>query len=451
MERKIALCGVGIILLLLLNACVPDRMAPVPTDVTRPGFLGFSAADSGAINVPLRHPVTMVFDDRMDISTFPNNFTLSSTSGEIGGTFSLVEGADSVVIFTPMTDMNPAEVYYTNIMGGVRDVYGNSRLSPNDDDVAETTHFFTTGAYAQNGFAHIFVADKLGEIIFQAGEIDKYQKQENLTQASREMRMTPDGSKLLVTNKVNPGILNILDPAALTEITSVAVGSGPEHVFATNEKAFVSDVSGRTVSVVNLSTLSLESTISFADGFRPRDIVYNAQNNKLYISSNLTSDFAKIRVMDASNYDSFYDLENILPEKRSQDMEISPDGSYIFIAELQTLNVIVLNTVTETVEKTLVGDYIWTADGVTTSDAYYLITNGGGIYKADYASLSFTRELYLDKILVSADATAQGELLYAVSPTDSTLQIIETSTLTKVSETKIDGVLNNVTVSILNY
>jgi len=451
MERKITFYGAGIILVMLLAACVPDRMAPVPTDVSRPAFLGFAAADSGSINVAVRHPVTMVFDEKMDLTTFPNNFMLSSVSGEVGGTFSISGDADSVVIFTPAADMQTAEIYSAHVMGGVRDLFGNSRLSPNEDNIPETTHFFTTGAYALNGYAHIFVADKLGEIIYQVGEINKFQKQATLTQASREMKMTPDGSKLLVTNKVNPGILNVIDPATLAEITGIEVGSGPEHVFATNEKAYVSDVSGRTVSIVNLSTLSLESTISFSDGFRPRDIVYNAQNNKLYISSNLTSDFAKIRVLDASNPDNFYDIENVLPEKRSQDMEISPDGNYIFIAELQTLNVVVLNTTTETVEKTLVGDYIWTADGVTTSDAYYLITNGGGIYKADYASLSFTRELYLDKILVSADATNEGELLYAVSPTDSTLQIIETSTLTKISEVKVEGVLNGVTVSVLNY
>jgi len=451
MEQKITFYGVGIILLSLMAACLPDRMAPVPTDVTRPEFLGFAAADSGSINVTLRHPVTMIFDEKMDLATFPDHFRLSSISGEIGGTFSIAENADSVVIFTPAADMQPAEVYTTYVMGGVRDVYGNSRLSPNDDNIPETTHFFVTGAYARNGFAHVFVADKLGEIIFQVGEINKYQKQGVLTQASREMRMTPDGTKLLVTNKVNPGILNVIDPSTMTEITSIAVGSGPEHVYATNEKAYVSDVSGRTVSVVNLSTLSLETTFSFSDGFRPRDIVYNAQNDKIYISSNLTSDFARIRVVDAANYNNYYDLENILPEKRSQDMEISPDGTYIFIAELQTLNVVVLNTATETVVKTLVGDYVWTSDGVTTEEAYFLVTNGGGIYKADYGSLSFSRELYLDRILVSADATAEGELLYVVSPTDSTLQIIETSTLTKISEARVEGVLNGVTVSVSNY
>ncbi len=451
MEQKITFYGAGIILLLLMVACLPDRMAPVPTDVTRPEFLGFAAADSGSINLPLRHPVTMVFDEKMDLATFPDYFKLSSTSGEIGGTFSIAENADSVVIFTPAADMQPAEVYTAYVMGGVRDVYGNSRLSPNEDDIPETTRFFVTGAYAQDGFAHVFVSDKLGEMLYQVGEIDNYQKQEVLTQASREMKMTPDGTKLLITNKVNPGILNVIDPATMTEITSIVVGSGPEHVFATNEKAYVSDVSGRTVSVVNLSTLSLETTISFSDGFRPRDIVYNAQNNKIYISSNLTGDFARIRVVDAANYDNYYDLENILPAKRSQDMEISPDGNYIFIAELQTLNVVVLNTATEAVEKTLVGEYVWTSDGVATSDAYYLITNGGGIYKADYASLSFSRDLYLDKILIAADATAAGELLYVVSPTDSTLQIIETSTLTKISEAKVAGVLNGVTVSVLNY
>jgi YVTN family beta-propeller protein len=426
-------------------------MAPMPTEVTRPDFIGFAGSDSGAINVSLDHPITMIFDEKMDISTFPNNFSLSSFSGEIGGTFSISSAGDSIVIFTPAENMNTAEVYTASVGGGVRDVNGLSRLSPNVDDIPEENSVFTTGAYAENGFPHVFVSDKLGKIIYQVGEIDKYMKQETLTEASREMRVTPDGSKLLVVNKVNPGVLTVINPQSLELITTVNVGSGPDHIFATNSTAYISDVSGKTVSIVNLNSFSLETTFSFTDGFRPRDIVYSDKTNKIYLSSNLTSDYAKIRVIDANNYDSFYDIEDIMPEKRTEDMEISPDGEYIFLAETQTLNLIILSTSSETVVKTLQADLTRNEDGITTEDAYYLVTNGGGVFKVDYSSLGFTDFTDLGRILSSVGATAQGELLYVVSQVDSTIDLVETSTMQKISEIKVPGVLNEIAVSKLNY
>jgi len=136
------------LVLIILSGCLPDRMAPDPVDINRPKFLGFGAQDSAAINVALNHPVTMIFNRRMDLSTFPGNFTLQSISGPVGGTFTLADNADSVVIFTPGANMEQAEVYTAYVGGGVRANNGMSRLSPNEPDVPETIWFFTTGQYA---------------------------------------------------------------------------------------------------------------------------------------------------------------------------------------------------------------------------------------------------------------------------------------------------------------
>jgi len=451
MKKLLYWFGITYLAGIIFVSCIPDRMAPTPTEVTRPEFVGFASTDSGAINVPLDYPVTMIFDEKMDINTFANNFSLSSISGEIGGTFAISSEGDSIVIFTPAESMNPSEVYTASVGGGVRDISGNSRLSPNVDDIHEENSVFTTGLYAENGFPYVFISDKLGEIIYQVGEINKYMKQETITSASREMRITPDGSKLLVVNKTNPGVLNVINPETLELISTINVGSGPDHVFATNSTAYISNVSGRTVSIVNLNSLSLEITFGFDDGFRPRDIVYCEKTNKIYISSNLNSDYAKIRVIDADNYDSYYDIENVMPEKKTEDMEISPDSEYIFLAENQTLNLIILSTSSETVVQSLQADFTRNEDGITTDDAYYLVTNGGGVFKVDYSSLGFTDYADVDRILSSVSATAHGELLYVVSQVDSTVDIVETSSMQKISEVKVHGVLNEITVSKLNY
>jgi len=235
----------------------------------------------------------MNFSESMDPSSFTGAFKMESISGTVPGSFAVSDTSNSTIVFTPSTDMNPAEIYVAKVFGGVRDLNGNSRLSPTEEDIPETTWVFTTGKYAENGFPHVFITDKLGSKIYRVGDLNAYKDSIEITQASQEIRIAPDGTKLFVVNKTNPGKLTVLDPGSFTEISTVNVGTGPENVFLTDEKAYVVDVSGKTISVVDIQTLTLETTVSFSDGFRPRDIVYSAKTNKLYVSSNNLSDFAK--------------------------------------------------------------------------------------------------------------------------------------------------------------
>jgi YVTN family beta-propeller protein len=433
-------------------ACLPDRMAPEPVEIGRPDFIAFAEDDSAGINIPLDDPVVMIFDEKMDVQTFPDNFSLQSISGSINGSFSLSASDDNVVIFTPGQSMNPAERYEVSLSGRIRDANGNAMNSPIEEEVFITTWFFTTGEYAVNGFPYVFVTDKVdGSIIYRIHEIDYLKDQENILDQSSEMRLTPDGSKLIVTNKLIDGTITIVNPANLEEIAKIPVGQGPDHIYVTNEMAFVSNVQEQTIALVDLSSLTVAGTISFTDGFRPRDVVYCTKTNKIYVSSNTTSDFARLRVIDVDNPENFYDVENIMPQKRTKDMEISQDGEYIFLAELQTTNLIIFSTGSETVVSVLEAEFIKNEDGAISTDAYYLVTNGGGVFKVDLTTISIVDQLELGKTATAIAATAAGELLYVVTPTDSSLQIVETSTMTRITEIKVPAALKNVAISNVNY
>ena len=442
--------------IILIQACMPDRMAPEPVDINRPKFLGFSAQDSGAINVALDHPVTMVFDRKMDLSTFPENFTLESISGPIAGTFKLDNDADSVVIFTPSANMNPAEVYTAYVGGGVRATNGMSRISPNEADIPETTWFFTTGQYAQNGFPHIFVLDKNGQEFFLIEKIDSYGGKTTITTESTfgsgEVRITPDGTKMVIANRLSAGTVSIFNPQDMTLLATVNVGVGPEQVFVTNERAYVVNLSGRNVSVIDLNSYTELTQFSFSDGFRPRDIVYNAANNKLYISSNKIGEYGTMRIVDASDYTSYYDVENVTPtKKKTLDMEITSDGAYIFIAEYNTSALSVFSTQADSVVTTLDLDATRNEDGIISDTYYYLVCNDGNVFKIDIAAHTVLMQLDLERISAGVAVTAADEMLYIATPVDSTVQIVETSTLTRLREVKIPGTIKRVAASVLNY
>ena len=444
---------VGLLAVIGWQGCMPDRMPPAPVEIERPEFLGFAAQDSGALNVPLTDPVIMFFNEEMDLKTFPDNFELASISGAISGTFAKPDTNPNVVIFTPNEPMNPAEVYYATVRGGVKDVHGNSMVSPIREDEPQTTWFFTTGEYAKGGFPHVFVTDRVaGDRLYLVGKLNQYlQQYDQRVSTSSRMRITPDGNKLLVTNTELNGTVTVLDPATLAVIGTVTVGRGPDALFTTNDRAFVVNKSERTISVINLTSLEVERTITFQDDFRPRDIVYSAATGKLYVSSNSLSDFSRIRVIDAANPTDYHDLTNVLPRRRSRDMEISPDGRYIFIAEDYTSTVVVLDAVKEQVIKILELEFTRTVDGCTGPAAYYVAMYSGGIYKIGYQSLDVEGLADLGQTLNAVSATAAGELLYVVAPEDSLLLLVETRTMGAISEIKVPGSLKRVAVSVRNY
>jgi len=232
--------------------------------------------------------------------------------------------------------------------------------------------------------------------------------------------------------------------------TNISVGTGPDHLYVTTTKAFVVNASEATVSVIDIASQTVENTFGFTDNFRPADIVVNSTDKKIYISSGLNSDYDRIRVVDENNVGTWYDITGVLPERKTKDVEISPDGKYLFLADERT-NLIIIDTSADTVLNSIVTDYVRNEDGLALSDAYYLSTTGGALYKINYNTFDVESVLEFDGTITTLSATAAEEMLYVVSPTDSMVKIIETSTFTEISKVKVPGSLKNIAVSISNY
>ena len=447
---KIKLFILILIGIFYMQGCLPDRMAPKPIEMNRPEFVAFNGSDSSGLNISLDHNIFMHFNESMEPSSFKNNFILESVSGQINGSFKISDTSSNVVVFIPGTNMNPAEKYLISIFGGVRDKNGNSMVSPVEEDVPQTNWFFTTGEYADNGFPYIFVTDRVdGGKIYQVGEINKFLDSDTVAEASSEMRISPDGTKLFISNRLSAGTVSIVDPSNLNS-TNISVGTGPDHLYVTTTKAFVVNASEATVSVIDIASQTVENTFGFTDNFRPADIVVNSTDKKIYISSGLNSDYDRIRVVDENNVGTWYDITGVLPERKTKDVEISPDGKYLFLADERT-NLIIIDTSADTVLNSIVTDYVRNEDGLALSDAYYLSTTGGALYKINYNTFDVESVLEFDGTITTLSATAAEEMLYVVSPTDSMVKIIETSTFTEISKVKVPGSLKNIAVSISNY
>ncbi len=444
-----------------LQSCIPDRTPTEPVENTRPKFVKFDFGLDTNLVIPVTQPIKMYFNEKMDLNTFPANVSVASESGEILGRFSYAPNEDTVVVFTPGAEYNKAEYYTVEVHGGVRDIHRNSMISPNDEDVPATTWFFTEGEYSTDGFPYVFIRDKAQkQVIYRAGELNRYidslyidATEEDYQTAALEF--SPKGNYLWMVNlKITTGTVTLIDPVDFTVQNVIEVGLGPTNVAFNNDYAFVCNTSEKSFSVIDLNSYAVTETYVFADAFKPKDAVYSEVTNKLYF---LSSNKKKIKVVNADNYDESETLDSVLIDNKGIDMEISADGRTIFVPQKRTDKIAVLDAVSETSEIIETG-FPNAGDGVTYGDYYYSsfykyagTDRDGGILKINVSSLAIERVFEFGLEIDQVAITDGGELLYAVTPADSSLHIIETKTLREISSVKIGGSLKYVAVSKRNY
>ncbi len=445
---------------LALQSCIPDRTPTEPVENTRPKFVKFDFGESNLV-VPVTQPIKMYFNEKMDLNTFPANVSVASESGEMSGKFSYAPNEDTVVVFTPNGEFNKAEYYTVEVHGGVRDIHRNSMISPNDEDVPATAWFFTEGEYSANGFPYVFMRDKAQkQVVYRAGDFNRYIDSlyidaPNEDYQTAALEFSPKGNYLWMVNlKTTTGTVTLIDPADFTVRNVIEVGMGPTNVAFNNDYAFVCNTSEKSFSVIDLNSYAVTETYAFADAFKPKDAVYSEVTNKLYF---LSSNKKKIKVVNADNYDESEILDSVLIDNKGIDIEISADGRTIFVPQKRTDKIAVLDVASETSEIIETG-FPNAGDGVTSGDYYYSSfykyagsDNDGGILKMNAATRSIERVFQFAYEIDQLAITEGGELLYAVTPADSSLHIVETKTMHEISSVKIGGSLKYVAVSKRNY
>jgi len=346
-------------------------MPSAPEETARPAFVSFNIGNTN-LNVNLNQPITMYFNEAMDLNSFPSNLIVESISGEIKGSFT--HGAsDTIVIFTPSANYNPAEYYEITLKGGAKDINGNSVISPAEEDVPQKGWFFTSGQYSANGFPYVFVRDKSNRnFIYRLGNLNIFK--DNIVIPGTDdyqtsaIEVEPNSDNLFVVNlKVSDGLVTVLDPAAFSVITQLPVGLGPTNIEFANQKAYVTNLSAKSFSVINLTSLSVDTTFIFPDDFRPKDVAYSPLKNSLYFYSSINSDIKKL------NADNFNE-SGIFPSgltTRPTDIEITKDGRYLYMVGTNS-NVLSIVDLESEIAAPMQLEYQNLTDGVMGTAHYYV-------------------------------------------------------------------------------
>ncbi len=463
MQNKIFKIVITLFLgLTFFQSCIPDRMPTEPVESTRPKFVKFDTMGKENLIVPVNQPVKMFFNEKMDLTTFPSNIDVSGISGKINGNFSYGTESDTVVIFTPSTSYGRAEIYTVSVHGGVRDIHGNSMISPNDEDIPQKFWFFTEGDYSDGGFPYVFVRDKAQkQILYRSGKLNEYIDSLYVNATTEDyqtaaLEFSPKGNYLWMVNlKTTDGTISLIDPQNFSVTKVVQVGLGPTNVAFSQNRAYVTNKSGKSFSVISLDTYETESTYSFANNFKPLDVAYSPLTEKLYF---ISSSKKEMEVVNANDFNDNFIIDSLMTDNKGIDIEISEDGKYIFVPQKRTDKIAVFNTQTNVPEPAIETGYPNSGDGVVKGDYYYSsfykyagTSTDGGILKIKIATQSIENVFTFGEEIDKLGITNSGELLYAVTPKDSSLHIIETKTMREITTTKINGSLKYVAVSKNNY
>jgi Bacterial Ig-like domain len=459
--KKMAKININLLLIttlaLIVSSCIPDRMPTAPEEIERPIFAQIEIGESN-LAVPLNNQIRMYFNEAMDLNSFPANVIVESVSGKIEGSFSYGE-ADTVVIYTPLTSYKAAEYYMVSLKGGVRDTHGNSMISPNEEDVPITGWFFTSGEYSNNGYPLAFIRDKSNRnMIYKVGELNVFLDSlllpapEDYQTSALEVEKNSD--KLFIVNlKLTDGLVTVIDPGNFSIIKEITVGLGPTNIEFSNEKGYVTNSSAKSFSVIDLISLTTETTFIFPDDFRPKDVSYSSLNNNLYFYNTVNSD---LKIVNASDFNDSHIVPSGLSTKPT-DIEITKSGNLIYLLGTNSSVISVFNPESETSTIFDFG-YQYLTDGAMGTNFYYVAyyrgTGGndiGGILKVDINSNTISGHLEWEYQVDQLKLTSAEELLYAVTPVDSTVQIIETKTMNKITSTKVSGSLKYLAITNNNY
>ena len=73
------------------------------------------------------------------------------------------------------------------------------------------------------------------------------------------------------------------NPTTFSVISQIPVGLGPTNIEFGNQKGYVTNSSEKSFSVIDLGSLTTESTFIFPDGFRPKDVVYSTAKGRIIL------------------------------------------------------------------------------------------------------------------------------------------------------------------------
>jgi len=170
--------------------------------------------------------------------------------------------------------------------------------------------------------------------------------------------VSPDGKRIYVTDN-QAGLVRVINTSSYRVIANISVGSYPIGLTLSPDGrfAYVANSGSGTVSVIDMSKSAVIGNIAGGNG--TFDVRLSPDGSRLYVSNWYGGD---IRVYDACNgseKDKIQVNPWIDPEQGGiNNIRLSPDGKTLYVANACDGTIVLINTNTKTIYKTIpVGGY----------------------------------------------------------------------------------------------
>ncbi|MCF6269947.1 MAG: Ig-like domain-containing protein [Melioribacteraceae bacterium] len=420
MKIILKLITLGVITLYALG-CNDSRVVEIPVEQTRPSFQQMVNPVDSAFAYNKYSPITMVFDEQMDVTTFPDNFYLwedEYKSSKVSGSFT---SDGNSVTFIPDSELDDAHQYYTELRARVRDINGNG--IDKDTLFVYGSEFFTSGKYSDNRSPEYFICSGSEDILIKSFidssllvadtvlSIDGFGRQ-------LEIASTLDGSKLIMSdyNTSNSGIYiinpetNEIEKKLTQNPTSNTPVKKSAEIVVSNKNAYVVNQSSKVLSVVDLSSETIIEDIAIPG--TPKGLAISPDYSKIYIGSALDNRIWVINTANSS-LESTITLDSLTQVVR---LAVSTDGNYLIVRENRKNRLLFVDTQTETLVNVIRLGYDSKSgnnnDLAVIGDYVFVSSESGVLSKIEISSQSIVAEL-LHTNFQGLDVYSSGELLVA--------------------------------------
>jgi YVTN family beta-propeller protein len=156
--------------------------------------------------------------------------------------------------------------------------------------------------------------------------------------------VTPDGTRVYVTNDID-GTVSAIDTTSNSVVGTITVGGEPEGIAVTPDgtRVYVADRAGNAVSVIDTANDTVVSTITVAAD--PEGIAVTPDGTRAYVVS-----YSAISVIDTAT-NTVVGMTTVGGQLLK--LAVTPDGKHVYITDRGDNSVLVLETATNTLGKSI--------------------------------------------------------------------------------------------------
>ena len=257
-----------------------------------------------------------------------------------------------------------------------------------------------------------------------------------------ETLVSPDGTRVYVANQ-NGKTISVIDATGNTFLTSIDVGQAPVDMAITPDgsKLFICNAGSSSVSVIGTAGNNIVATIPV--GSSPQCSALSSDGTNFYVSS-----YDRISAINTANNTVKYLM---LPTPFITGIALNADGSRLYASSQTSNAVLVINTVTNTVIKSIpAGNNPYLCLDLHPVGTYLYVANNGSntVTAINTNTNTVAATIPVGAYCISVAMSPDRQYVYASARSSGTVSVISTATNNVIATIPLSGIaLDDIVIS----